>query len=132
MNKFLIALSVVMFSAIFAHAQNKPKEVDLAKYYRRYVLQKSLYLAYEKDNVFGTDVSFSIINDLADYPTLNSHGRMLDSLATAMVKTIEPVPIPDYEGKKSIFFDCIVYFESEELKKEVLRILRSPKLPKKN
>lgn len=54
-----------------------------------------MYHGYEKDSVFHKDVSLSIINDISDYPTLDSHGRMLDSLVSKKLKSIEPTTIPD-------------------------------------
>lgn len=120
----------MMLFGTSAYSQSRLSQKELAKLYRQYVLFQCMYHGYEKDSVFHKDISLSIINDISDYPTLNSHGRMLDSLVSKKLKSIEPTTIPDYGDAKPIFFDIVNYYDSKELKKDVWRILKSPKIPK--
>ncbi|RZK68409.1 MAG: hypothetical protein EOO85_24425 [Pedobacter sp.] len=129
-NKTWCLWVIMMLIGISSYSQSRFSQKELAKLYRQYVLQQCMYHGYEQDSVFHKDISLSIINDISDYPTLNSHGRMLDSLVVRKLKSIEPTTIPDYEDNKPIFLDIVEYYDSKELKKDVWRILKSPKIPR--
>lgn len=60
----------------------------------------------------------------------SNHAVKLDSLAQQFLTNITPFQIEDYGGKKPIFMRCLEYYESRGLRKELKRILKTPKVDK--
>ncbi|MBC7567721.1 MAG: hypothetical protein H7223_12255 [Pedobacter sp.] len=108
-------------------AQKEPTSKELEPLYRMYILSRCIYLGFDRDKVFDKDISFSVLNDITQYVTLNSHGRQLDSLVRLKLQSIPQSTIEEYEKKRAIILESILYCDSQELKKQVKEILKSPK-----
>ncbi|MEJ7560786.1 MAG: hypothetical protein WKF66_20915 [Pedobacter sp.] len=110
-------------------AQIEPSAKEMESYYRWYVLAECIYIGFDKDKVFEKDITFSVLNDITEYVRLTSHGRKLDSLVKIKIQSIPPSQIEDYQKKKAIILESMRYYDSEELKRQVQEILKSPRVP---
>nr|WP_157247148.1 hypothetical protein [Pedobacter panaciterrae] len=110
-----------------AYSQRIPSKREIGEIYRQYFLARCIYFAFGEDKVFSNDISLSVYYAAGDEFGVTSHARLLDSLAKKKLSTITPTQVADYEGKKPILLGCIEYYESKELKREITKILNTPR-----
>ncbi|RZK17131.1 MAG: hypothetical protein EOO43_13790 [Flavobacterium sp.] len=125
----LLACLFILGFSVHIKAQIEPSAKEMESYYRWYVLAECIYIGFDKDKVFEKDITFSILNDITEYVKLTSHGRKLDSLVKIKIQSIPPSQIEDYQKKKAIILESMRYYDSEELKRQVQEILKSPRVP---
>lgn len=98
--------------------------VDFERTYRDYALCKCLQFGYDNPEILKEDISTGVYMDFSQH-TLAFHGtsQKLDSLARLVADSIQPSQIADYGGKKAVMLDCIEFYNSELLKKNVKQII---------
>ncbi len=102
--------------------------VELERVFRDYVLYKSIVGAFGNDTLFNRDITPAVYNDLTDYAFAGPAGKRLDSLVQLNLASLEPSEIADYEGKTAIFMHCVDYYNSEELREDVQKIINEVKI----
>jgi hypothetical protein len=124
------ACAIVIFISFFvsqAYSQKIPSPKEMREVYRQYFLARCIYIAFGQEIVGSKDISLSVYYAVGDEFGGTDHARKLDSLAKKMVDSITPTQVDDYEGRKPILMDCIEYYESKELKREIMKILKTPR-----
>jgi len=122
-----IVLILISFFLSPAYAQKAPSKKKMSDIYRQYFLTRCIYFAFGEEKVFSKDVSISVYYAWGNEFGLTNHSRKLDSLAKKTLSTITPTQVDDYEGAKPILMKCIEYYESKELKMEIMKILGTPR-----
>jgi|GEM_PF-1722068 len=106
--------------------------------YRDYVLYRCLEKAIDAKNNFSKDLSLGIYNELSEETISNGEiARFLDSLVTRKVNSIFFPPklppdlegdiAPGTEGRHAIFMSCMDYYNSEELRKDIKKVMKMKK-----
>jgi hypothetical protein len=124
------ACAIVIFISFFisqAYSQKIPSPKEMREVYRQYFLARCIYIAFDEEIVRSKDISLAVYYAVGDEFGSTNHAHKLDSLAKKMVNSITPTQVDDYEGRKPILKDCIEYYESNELKREIIKILKTPR-----
>jgi hypothetical protein len=97
--------------------------MKMTQLYRDYVLYRCIVLGFDNDSIFLKDATPGVYGDFSGYTIAGGPiGIRLDSLARQKVASLKPIEIPDYEGRKSIFMNCINYYNRKELKRDIKKI----------
>jgi hypothetical protein len=129
MNKMIrpIILSGLLILTLLSCSTSKTAshKINKESIYRDYVLYKCLVLGYGVNADFSKDITPAIYNDFVDYTLGNTPiGRKLDSLANKEISSIKPSEIVDHGGEKAIFMNCLNYYNSNELKIEIKKLIK--------
>lgn len=130
--KIKLSLIAVLLSFTFlnnVNGQENASAKEMESIYRKYVLAECIYKGFDKNKVFDKDISFSALSEMTDYVVLTSHGRKLDSLVTLKLQSMQPSHVEDYQNRKAIILESIIYYDSKELKRQIKDILKTKKLP---
>jgi len=120
-------LFIMSLSISLAYGQRVPSKKELGETYRQYVLARCIYIAFGEEKVFSKDVSLSVYYGAGNEFGMTNHSRKLDSLALHKLNSITPTQVADYGEAKPILMRCIEYYESQELKTEIRKILDLPR-----
>lgn len=120
-------LILISFFLSNAYSQKVPSDKEMGEIYRQFFLTRCIYFAFGEEKVFSKDISLSVYYAVGSEFGATNHSRKLDSLAKKMLNSITPTQVADYEGRKPILMSCIEYYESKELKREIFKILKTPR-----
>jgi len=125
--KACIITILISFFLSEAYSQKVLSAKEMGEIYRQYFLARCIYFAFGEEKVFSKDISLSVYYATGDEFGDTNHSYKLDSLAKKVLSSITPTQVADYEGRKPILMRCIEYYESKELKREIVRILKIPR-----